>query len=195
MSDDNNIYGPYTLPNVSVEPEVQLSMPPLQGQGRTESTMSPVEMLLLGSGSLLGRSVPSITNYGLKQSNPYRKMIDSIKRLRSDKRYKKLMDGVDMASKVVDQAFDAYAPLSLMEKTYYIAKEAPGTQIYGADPNNPMYTTGRYADDYYIENNNVYHKPEVEFDWLLKNIFTGDSDNRRFPSRYSILEDAVKEKK
>ena len=194
-SEDNNTYGPYTLPEVTVEPVGELTMPDLSGQGRAQSVMSPLEMVLLGKGNILGKSVTSVANYGIKQSNPYRRLMDNIKKIRGDKRYKKVIKGLDQASKYIDATFEGMAPLSLLEKRYYQTKEGPGTRIIGADPNSPQYTTGKYADDYYIKDGEVYQKPEVELDWLFKELFTGSSENPRFLSRFSILDKAIRESK
>ena len=49
MDEEDIQYGPYMLPEVTIEPEAQLSMPPLEGQGRAESTMSPIDFLLGGA--------------------------------------------------------------------------------------------------------------------------------------------------
>ena len=191
-SEDNTTYGPYTLPEVTIEPEAELTMPDLAGQGRAQSVMSPLEMVLFGSGNILGRSA---VNYGIKQSNPYRQLMDNIKRIRGDKRYKKVVRGLDEASKYIDATFEGMAPLSLLEKRYYKTKEGPGTEVIGADPNNPQYTSGRDADEYYIENNKVYKKPEVELDFLFKELFTGSSENPRFFSRFSALDKLIRETK
>ena len=191
-SEDNNTYGPYTLPEVTIEPEAELTMPNLSGQGRAESVMSPLEMVLFGSGNILGRSA---LNYGIKQSNPYRQLMDNIKKIRGDKRYKKVVKGFDEFSKYINTGFEGMAPISLLEKAYYKTKEGPGTQIIGADPNNPRFTSGKYADDYYIEDGKVYKKPEVELDFLFKELFTGSSENPRFLSKFSILDKFIREAK
>jgi hypothetical protein len=194
-SEDNTTYGPYTLPEVTVEPAGELTMPDLSQQGRVQSVMSPLEMVLFGSGNIVGRSATSIANYGIKQSNPYRQLMDNIKRIRGNERYKKLVRGIDEASKYLDSTFEVMSPMSLLERRYYQTKEGPGTEIIGADPNNPRYTSGKYADDYYIQDGKVFQKPEVELDWLFKELFTGSSENPRFLSRLSIIERAIQKAK
>lgn len=49
MDEEDIQYGPYMLPEVTVEPDPELSMPSLAGSGRAESTMSPIELLLGGA--------------------------------------------------------------------------------------------------------------------------------------------------
>ena len=49
MDEEDIQYGPYMLPEVTIEPEAQLSTPPLEGQGRAEYTMSPIDFLLGGA--------------------------------------------------------------------------------------------------------------------------------------------------
>ncbi len=191
-SEDNTTYGPYTLPEVTVEPVGELTMPNLSEQGRVQSVISPLEMVLLGGGNPL---VGSAVNYGIRQSNPYRQLMDNIKRIRGNERYKKLVRGFDEASKYLDSTFEVMSPMSLLEKRYYQTKEGPGTEIIGADPNNPRYTSGKYADDYYIQDGKVFQKPEVELDWLFKELFTGSSENPRFLSRLSIIDRAIQKAK
>lgn len=62
VNEEDIQYGPYMLPEVTIEPEAQLSMPPLEGQGRAESTMSPIELLL---GAAITRSPKLLSPLGV----------------------------------------------------------------------------------------------------------------------------------
>ncbi len=182
MDEEDIQYGPYMLPEVTIEPEAQLSMPPLEGQGRAESTMSPIDLLLLGGPKIVLNRYGTISS--LSSASKIKKFFNAAKK---SKAFKKVGSTLDQISEVAEFANHIYSPISLVEKVYNDAKSQPGTQIIGADPNSTEYTTGPYADEYYIENGKVFKKPELPEEWIYEDLFSGDPLNPRFPSKISLF--------
>jgi len=180
MDEEDIQYGPYMLPEATVQ---DYTLRPM-----TEEEIS--NKVIGGSGMLKYMGGPKIilNKYGtisnLSSASKVKRFFNAAKK---SKAFKTIGSTLDQISEVAEFANHIYSPISLVEKVYNDAKSQPGTQIIGANPNSTEYTTGPYANEYYIENGKVFKKPELPEEWLYDDMFSGDPLNPRFPSKISLF--------
>lgn len=194
MNDDDNIYGPYTLPEVTIKPEKSLEEmqeefmlagikpvdPNNPATGQANVTMSPIEYLLGGTAMRAGSRITTIKD-----------IIKNKTRLGVNKDLDKMTKKMQEYAEVAQKIGSGYNALSMLERAFNTGKSNEALMmrepIIGADPYSPQYS----GEGYRTIDGKVYSIPETELDYIIGPIFSGDLANPNFPSKFSLLEKSI----
>lgn len=179
MNDDDNIYGPYTLPEVTVQDYTTRPMTEEQKANMVVGGPGALEYLM---GGPIMRSKGAITT--VKDIIKNRTKLGVNKEL--DEMTRKMQEYAEVAQKVGS----GYNALSALERAFNVSKSNEALMmrepIIGADPYSPQYS----GEGYRTIDGKVYAIPETELDYIVGPIFSGDLANPNFPSRFSLIERA-----
>ena len=191
MNDDDKIYGPYTLPEIPIEPEKSLEElqeefrlgginpvdPNNPATGQANVTMSPIEYLLGGAAMRAGSRITTVKD-----------IIKNKTRLGVNKDLDKMTRKMQEYAEVAQKLGSGYNALSVLERAFNMGKSNEALMrtepVIGADP----YSTQYSGEGYRTIDGKVYKVPETELDYIFGPMFSGDLANPNFPSKFSLLE-------
>tara|TARA_R100001591_G_scaffold102469_1_gene109507 strand:- start:10526 stop:11098 length:573 start_codon:yes stop_codon:yes gene_type:complete len=184
MNDDDNIYGPYTLPEVNVHDYTTRPMTEAEKANMVKGGPGVLEYLM---GGPIMRSKGAITT--VKDIIKNRTKLGVNKEL--DEMTKKMQEYAEVAQKLGS----GYNALSILERAFNMSKSNEALMsrepIIGADPYSPQYS----GEGYRTIDGKVYAVPETELDYIFGPLFSGDVANPNFPSKFSLLERAMEREK